>query len=69
MLGVIVGVIVGARAPVYLEVVLGYAVAYPIKPHIHRAGATLAYCVVDYSHSTKIVGLYWCRRLQVAHGL
>ena len=66
MFGVVVGVIVLTGTPIYVEVMLGYAIAYPIKSHVHGAGASLTDCVVCDSDGAEVIGLDGGCRLDMA---
>lgn len=57
MLGEIIGIVVGAFAPVDNKVALVDAIFDPIKSHVHGLGATLAYCVIYDASGACVIGL------------
>ncbi len=67
VLGNIVGVIVGARAPEVAELLLCGAAAQPVEFHIHRLEPLAGDIVVHNSECSGVIRLHWCQWLAVAH--
>ena len=65
---VVVGEIGVAGCPEDVEVILAYAIAYPIETHIHGAGTFLFDGVISYAVGASVVCLDWCSGLRVPHG-
>jgi hypothetical protein len=67
MLGKIVGMIGAAWFPMDLELFLAYAVAYPVKAHVHGLGAALLDGIVADTGSSAVIGHDGGFGLGVAH--
>ena len=63
MLGVIVSQVSDAGVPVYEELILACAVAYPIKAHVGRFQSFLFDGVVDEAVGGRFFYLGWSGRL------
>ena len=67
MFGEIIGLVLKAGTPVYVEVSLVYAVLDPVKSHVNGSGSLLGDGVVGKFGGCGIVGLDGCGGLWVAH--
>ena len=67
MLGEVVGTVVGSGPPIIFELVLGFAIAEPMKTHVHGFRAARLDVVVDDSKGCAVVSFDWGFGLFVAH--
>ena len=66
MLGVVIGSVGIAWAPVVLELLDTFPILEPVETHIHRFCGFWLYLVVDYAISGGVVSLDWCLWLGMA---
>jgi hypothetical protein len=66
VLGEVVGEVVGALSPVYVELPLADSVADPVETHVYCFRSLLLDSVVGDAFSALVVGLDRCRGLRVA---
>ena len=69
VLGKIIGKICGARAPVYIELVLLDTILNPIETHVHGSGLTLFHGFVGKAYSGGVVNFNWGWWLGMSHFL
>ena len=67
VLGDVVGVIVGSRAPEVAELLLCGAAAQPVEFHIHRLEPLAGDIVGHDSKHSGVIRLHRCRWLSVVH--
>ena len=67
MLGEVVCHILATLLPIYVKLALLDSVLYPIKAHVNRLGSPLLDSSVAETYSKRIIGLYGCSWLLVAH--
>ena len=69
MLGEVVCNILANLLPIYVILVLLDSVLYPIKAHVDRLGSPFLDSSVAETCSKRIIGLYGCSWLLVAHSI
>ena len=66
MFGEIIGPVGMAGLPENMELTLAFAIAEPVKAHVHSLGAFLFDCIIDDPAGSVIVSLQGCGGLRMA---
>ncbi len=67
MLGPVVSLVGGSRAPAKLELILRFSTYKPIELHVHGFGASRLNVVVHNAKGCCVASLHWGGWLLVAH--